>query len=109
MSDTAFEHRIAELLLSRRPTELPPIALADVLDRLIWVTRDNGAGIAAARERWLLGNDSYAIEVALRMNETFPFRTLQEMETVLSLVEKEFPQFSSLCRDLVNTRKQSSS
>lgn len=70
---------IAELLFRRRAPNLPPKALADVLDRLIWMTDDNGKAICDTLRRWIESGDRQRAEVALEASEVFLFTDREKM------------------------------
>ena len=93
-------------LIERKIDELPASALSEVLDRLIWCFDDNGRELLKGRELWLSSNDKFKIEVALLMDEVFPYETINEMEDKLHQISKKWPEFSERCLDLINQRKQ---
>lgn len=104
---------IAERLLNRRASGAPASDFADVLDSLVWLMDDNGSEIAAARRNWLEGEDPFAAEVALLMEEGLPYDTVT-MLAKMSVVEKRWPHLRSRCetlreriRNYDETRRQS--
>lgn len=92
---------IAEYLFAHRARALPPAALAEALDRLIWVLDDNGASIHNAQRRWLRGDDEAKVEVALMMDEVFPFADRDEMASILSSVAARWPRLAPLCKEVI--------
>jgi hypothetical protein len=46
-----------ESLLGSFSKELSEEALLDFIDRLVWMTDDNGEELFVARERWAVGDD----------------------------------------------------
>lgn len=96
---------VADVLLRRRAPNLEPAALADVLDSLTWTMDDNGAEILAARRRWMDGDDPYAAEVAIVMDEGIPFEPA-DMLSKLAALEQRWPQLKARCdvlRDRLRT------
>lgn len=87
-------------LLDRRAPALSAEALSDVFDRLIWILDDNGAVIADVRREWLRGTDRYAVEVALAMQETLPFKTLEEFEPIAADIISRWPDLARACEVL---------
>jgi hypothetical protein len=45
--------QVAEFFFDNRAKNLPPSALAEVFDRLIWCFGDNGAEIGEIQQQWL--------------------------------------------------------
>ena len=97
---------LAEYLFEHRAKNLPAIDLAEIFDRLIWVLDDNDRQIMETIETWLLGNDSEKIEIALLMNEIFPFEDRLQMENVLNRIAIDFPKLSHHCSKLIDTRRK---
>ena len=91
---------IAEYLFSRRAKNLPPNALAEVFDRLIWCMDDNGKEICEAIKEWLEGNNSEKIEIALYMESVSPYPTYKEMDITLKHISKKYPQFQEKCHEI---------
>lgn len=86
--DFLFEHRVSAL---------PPTALAEVFDRLVWCMDDNGEEIAQVRESWLRGEDPERIAIALAMPSLFPFRTREEMARAFERISVRWPHLASDC------------
>lgn len=78
---------------------MPAEDLADVLDSLIWVLDDNGAEINEARRRWIEGDDPYAAELAIQMNESIPYEP-KLMASKLDALEARWPHLSLRCQQL---------
>lgn len=96
---------VLEYLYDVRARNLPPVALAEVFDKLIWCTADNGAEILRVAEDWLKGNNREKVQIALTMSEVFPFGSLEEMEQELGAVAQRWPEFSARCQELIESRK----
>jgi len=86
-------------LVERKANELPPEALAEVFDKLIWCMDDNGFEISAVQRKWLISQDRYLVEVALHMKDACPFQTLVELNDSLEKAKKIFPDLKSLIND----------
>lgn len=97
---------VMDYLYERSPRNLPPGALAEVFDRLVWCLDDNGAGLGRHREAWLQGGDKRRVAIALAMDEFFPFRDQRRMEEVLIAISGRWPEFSARCTDLTEMRRK---
>lgn len=86
-----------ESIVDGRATGVPPEAIADVLDRLIWCVADSGEEILGVRDAWLASGDEYRIAVALSMRDVFPFNTKSELEQGLSGIAQRFPGLRPKC------------
>jgi hypothetical protein len=86
-----------EYFVAHRAPNLPAEALAEVFDRLIWCFADNGHAICAVRGGWLQSADEYKVEIALSMNEVFPFPTRKQMEENLDRIALQFPRLREQC------------
>lgn len=86
-------------LVERKINELPPEALAEVFDKLIWCMDDNGLEISAIQRKWLISRDRYLVEVALQMKDACPFQTLGNLIDNLERAMKNFPDLRSSIND----------
>jgi hypothetical protein len=93
-----------DFLMSHRAPSLPPIALAEVFDRLIWCLADNGAALLQVRESWLRSEDRDRVEVALAMNETYPFTRFEDMRAALTRITSRWPDLEPRCAELLESR-----
>lgn len=100
---------LADYLYDQSCDNLPPDALAEVLDRLIWCLKDNGTAICATRERWLLSDDRGRVEVALTMEEVLPFDDTGEMTTAFARICAKWPEFSERCQLIIELRANQNS
>jgi hypothetical protein len=96
--------QMMEFLHVNRAPGLPPEALADVFDQLIWCMADNGAALLKVREDWLRSDDKSRVEIALAMNETYPFDEPSEMEKVFSQISAKWPELSARCQQIKGAR-----
>ncbi|QSQ15622.1 hypothetical protein [Myxococcus landrumensis] len=96
--------RIMDSLYEHRAPALPSHALADNFDRMIWCLDDQGAALLQVREDWLISGDRGRVEVALDMEETFPFSDSQKMNDVLGQISARWPELSAKCRSIQEAR-----
>ncbi|MCB9796283.1 MAG: hypothetical protein H6741_26615 [Alphaproteobacteria bacterium] len=94
-----------ELLLRHRAPALPPYALAEVFDRLLWCLDDDGHALMSIVEEWLLSDNRDRVEIALAMNEAFPFREAEEMERALAGIALRWPELTPRCQELAALRR----
>src|SRR4051794_37975194 len=97
MSNIAAISDVMEFLVANAASNLPPEALADVFDRLTWCLADNGHEICVVRDVWLMGDDRRKVEIALMMEETFPFDGGRQMRTNLKSIASRWPEFARRC------------
>lgn len=88
---------IMDFLVDSRPVELGLDALADFFDRMIWLSSDNGREICEVRKKWILGGDRARAEIALRMEEIFPYEGRDEMNSAFLVVIERWPDFRPFC------------
>ena len=86
-----------EYIVADRVKGLPSDAVSDVFDRLIWCMADNGEEIGKVRREWLQSEDKYKVEVALDMNEVYPFATRAEMESRFARIASCWPDLKDKC------------
>lgn len=91
---------VVEYLFTNRVANLPPEALADVFDSLIWCFADNGYELLRVRDGWLRCDDRDRVAIALAMGATFPFNGGDAMEVELRRIELRWPQFADRCAEL---------
>lgn len=91
---------VMEFLFVHRASALPPSALAEVFDRLIWCTDDQGAGLLKVREEWLRSTDRARVEIALAMEESLPFANFAEMDEALTCIETLWPDLGPRCCEI---------
>jgi hypothetical protein len=85
---------------------LKPRDFAEVFDRLIWLTDDNGGEILDELERWLREGDERRVRVALALESVFPFRDRSSMARELERIAAAWPELDARCRELVKRRDQ---
>lgn len=92
---------LMEYIISNRAPELRKDVLADFFCRMMWIVADNGAGISAVRRTWLQGDDPLRVEIALLMDETFPFDDRADMAVNFSRIGCKWPEFQTLCNNIL--------
>ncbi len=92
---------IMDYLLENRAPNLPPNALAEIFDRLIWCLNDNGGGLSCIREKWLEGDDYDKVVIALYMSETFPYKTQEERIKKFDRIKTCWPSLSEKCAEIL--------
>jgi len=92
---------VMEFLLSHMASRLPPAALADVFDRLIWCLKDNGEELIRVRNDWLQSDDLNKVAVALAMDEVFPFGGGERMLIELNRISKRWPELEGRCTEIL--------
>ena len=90
-------------LMRRSVAGLPPSALAEVFDRLVWCMDDNGRNIEEVRRKWLVSSNKFKVEVALNMSATFPFESKKELDACMSQIKQKWPELSELCAGLLES------
>ncbi len=93
-------------LIDRKIKDLPASALAEVFDLLIWCLDDNGSEILQERESWLSSEDKYKVEIALSMEEVFPYKNDLEMNESFHSIADKWPDLADRCNELIRKRKQ---
>jgi hypothetical protein len=92
---------VMEWLVRSAAPGLPPAALAEVFDRLIWCLADNGGALQEVRDAWLRGDDASKVAIALAMDETFPFHGGDRMQAELARIAARWPEHAARCQAIV--------
>jgi hypothetical protein len=92
---------VMDFLVNNCVENLPPKALGEVFDRLIWCLSDNGAGIHEVIRKWLTGNDLFRVQVALAMDEAFPYETREEMVVNFEKIIKKWSFLEERCSQII--------
>ncbi len=95
--------RVMEYLLEHRACDLPPPALGDLFDRMVWYLDDNGEELCAIRTEWLHSNDRAKVEVALATAEIFPCNSRAEMVDLFDSILEKWPALQSTCDAWLDT------
>ena len=96
---------IMEFLYANRAPALPPEALAEVFDRLVWCLEDNGAALLSVREDWLRSDDRERVEIALTMDEVYPFHSEDDMRQTFEAISARWPDLHGRCEALIERRR----
>lgn len=100
---------IADYLFARRNPDVSLTNMAHILDQLTWAMNDEGAEIEAARQRWLAGDNAEKVEVALLMDETFPYESREEMTREFDRLSKRWPNLAPICKKILKQWDQQGS
>ena len=101
--------QLMEYLYVHRAPSLPPDALAEVFDRLLWcLDDDNGSDLMRVVETWLQSSDRDRVEIGLAMNEVFPFDERTQMESVLRAISSKWPNLTTRCAEVQASRRAQS-
>lgn len=93
---------VMNFLFDNAGSHLAPKVLAGLFDQMLWILNDeNGAGINEVRQEWLLGRDSRRVEVALLMDEIFPFDGRARMEQEFIKIREEWPHLGDICDQIL--------
>ena len=92
---------IAEYIYQRRAKSVEPEWIAEILGRLSWLMDDNGSEIHQALERWLASGSHEQAMIALSYDDTFPYRTREEMIEGFSRLQSRFPDLKARCDEIV--------
>lgn len=96
---------IGFLYVHRAPA-LPAGTLADLFDCMIWCCAEEQATcLLQVREDWLRSAERARVEIALAMDEVYPFDTGDEMERVFAEIEERWPEFAGRCEELRHSRR----
>lgn len=101
--------QMMEFLYLQRAPELPASALAGVFDRLIWCLADQGTALLRVREYWLASEDKERVEIALAMDETYPFNDMADMERAFTRISSRWPDLKPRCAELLAARRKEES
>ena len=88
---------IANYLFANRAKALPPRALAEVFDRLIWCLDNDGGEILKIQREWLSCQDVEKVKIALAMTEVFPFESRDQMNDILASISAKWPELRVKC------------
>lgn len=102
----ATTEEMMEFLWQRRVSNLPPAALAEVFDRLIWCMDDNGAELLRVRAKWLTSDDIEKVRIALAMDEVFPGNTREAIATLCAGLVSRWPELQPECERLLQAWDQ---
>jgi len=97
---------LADTLFARRNPDVSLANFADLLDRLTWTIQGGEDEIEAARARWLAGDDEEKVEIALLMDERFPYETKTDMDRELARIAAKWPRLGTLCKRTIRQWEQ---
>lgn len=88
---------VMNFLFDNRADNLRLDVLSDLFDRLIWISSDNGREVCDVRKKWLEGEDSIKVEIALLMEEVFPYEDRNAMLESFSRIKRTWPSLAPNC------------
>ena len=100
---------LADYLFARRNPDVSLANFAHILDQLTWTMNDEGAEIEAARQRWLAGDDPEKAEIALLMDETFPYDSRDEMTREFTRLTQRWSHLVPVCKKILKQWDQQES
>lgn len=81
---------------------LPPGAIADILDRLAWaLSEDDIAMLEAVSMAWLIGQDQTRAEIALAREDSFPAHSRNELEVLMARVASQHPDLQKTAARMI--------
>jgi hypothetical protein len=93
---------ILDGLLARLNPALPGSALGEVLNRLLWLTDDNGTDVIAVCREWLDSDDLRKVEAALSIEEGWLFDDPVELSNRLGAVASRWPQVTGRVKQILD-------
>ena len=92
-----------DYLVERISNRVKSSALSDIVERLLWcLDEDSEKAIFSVRDKWLNGCDLRRVEVALFMQESFPFDDRDEMVRQCSRIVRLWPHLKDRCEEVLN-------
>src|SRR5262245_27679365 len=91
---------IMNALFAGRVPGLPVKGLAEVFERLTWCLV-NAEEVQDVRADWLRGDLREKVEIALAMEETFPFKKRAELVAAMNQIASRWPDLRTRCEELV--------
>jgi hypothetical protein len=94
---------VLEGLLARLAPTLPGSSLGEILNRLVWITDDNGTDVIAVCREWLSSNDLRRIEAALSLEEGWLYDDRAELRQWLEAAASHWPQVAARVKEILET------
>jgi hypothetical protein len=94
---------VLEGLLARLAPTLPGNALGEILNRLVWITDDNGTDVIEVCREWLASNDLRRIEAALSLGEGWLYDDRAKLRQRLEAVAQQWPQVAPRVNEILET------
>ena len=102
MSSLDSMRTILDGLVDRLPAGLSGADLGEVLDRLIWLTDDNGADLLEVCREWLAGDDERRAAAALSVTEAFLYKDREGLERNLRPVAAKWPRLAPRVQEILD-------
>ena len=78
-----------------------PEWICEILEKLMWLTEDNGSEIYETLKGWLASGDLEKIKIALSCQDFFLFQTREEFIQAHSNICKQYPELQHRCDEIV--------
>jgi hypothetical protein len=105
MSDREIA-RALEILIDSLYANLGGAAFGEVLDRLVWLTHDNGSTVVEVCREWPGSDDRRRVEAALSYREGWLFESRSELNARLSEVGERWPEMSPRIREIIGAHRE---
>ena len=93
---------VLEGLMERLEPGLPGSALSEILNRLLWVTDDNGSDVVTVCREWLASGDQRRVEAALSIEDSWLYDDRHELAARLTLVREQWPQLAPRVEEILH-------
>ena len=94
--------KIMDYMVTHRAEPSEPKWFSDILERLVWLLDvESSTAIFTVRDKWLTGDDLARVEIALFMEESFPFDSRDEMARQFSRIAERWPFLAPRCDEIL--------
>ncbi|BCJ64095.1 hypothetical protein [Polymorphospora rubra] len=101
MADVQSMQSVLDGLISRLHPGLGGDALGEILNRLVWLTDDNGADVIAVCRGWLKSGDRRRVEAALSIEEGWLYEGRDDLRTNLLEVGSQWPHLMTRVEEIL--------
>lgn len=91
MADLHSTRSLLDDLVANLREDLPGGALGDTLNRLLWITDDNGSNIIVVLREWLECGDVRRVEAALSIEDGWLYDDRDVLAGKLSAIARRWP------------------
>ncbi len=96
-----MEH-VMDYLIDHRSSSVRSSSLSDIIERLLWcLDGPSETAIFKVQSKWLGGDDVRRVEVALFMEESFPYDNRDEMVKEFSRITSKWPHLQARCEEVL--------
>jgi hypothetical protein len=93
---------VMNFIVANRAPNLDAEAVADIFARLVWILEDNGGELASVRCDWLEGDDVVKVEIALLIEDVYPYKEREKMQAVFQRIAERWPRLGAPCRKIMD-------